>query len=102
MVLRRGDHRRTFSGQRLGLPTEIRGLGAMVPWLSHVDAEDLYLPEDYLSDVRWSWNPDPGLLVEYRKSFIGPDEAPPQASRNGPCPCGSGKKYKRCCGADRD
>ena len=22
-------------------------------------------------------------------------------SRNGPCPCGSGKKYKKCCGADR-
>ena len=21
-------------------------------------------------------------------------------SRNSPCPCGSGKKYKRCCGAD--
>jgi uncharacterized protein YecA (UPF0149 family) len=21
-------------------------------------------------------------------------------SRNAPCPCGSGKKYKRCCGAD--
>ncbi|MDP2726773.1 MAG: SEC-C metal-binding domain-containing protein [Dehalococcoidia bacterium] len=20
-------------------------------------------------------------------------------SRNGPCPCGSGRKYKRCCGA---
>lgn len=23
----------------------------------------------------------------------------PQAGRNDPCPCGSGKKYKRCCGA---
>lgn len=23
---------------------------------------------------------------------------PPIISRNGPCPCGSGKKYKRCCG----
>ena len=26
--------------------------------------------------------------------------AAPKPSRNGPCPCGSGKKYKRCC-ADR-
>jgi uncharacterized protein len=25
----------------------------------------------------------------------------PEAGRNGPCPCGSGKKYKKCCGADR-
>ena len=24
--------------------------------------------------------------------------APPQAGRNDPCPCGSGKKFKRCCG----
>jgi len=24
-----------------------------------------------------------------------------QAGRNDPCPCGSGKKYKRCCGAAR-
>jgi uncharacterized protein YecA (UPF0149 family) len=22
-----------------------------------------------------------------------------QAGRNDPCPCGSGKKYKKCCGA---
>jgi hypothetical protein len=25
----------------------------------------------------------------------------PKISRNQPCPCGSGKKYKRCCGANR-
>ena len=34
----------------------------------------------------------------------GAKEPPPLAtqiktSRNGPCPCGSGKKYKKCCGA---
>ena len=23
----------------------------------------------------------------------------PKAGRNGPCPCGSGKEYKKCCGA---
>ncbi len=26
-------------------------------------------------------------------------DRPPQVPRNAPCPCGSGKKYKRCCGA---
>jgi uncharacterized protein YchJ len=25
--------------------------------------------------------------------------AAPRAGRNEPCPCGSGKKFKRCCGA---
>ena len=27
--------------------------------------------------------------------------APPKIGRNEPCPCGSGKKYKKCCGARR-
>ena len=25
----------------------------------------------------------------------------PKVGRNDPCPCGSGKKYKKCCGADK-
>ncbi|MBL9218469.1 MAG: SEC-C domain-containing protein [Opitutaceae bacterium] len=28
-----------------------------------------------------------------------PHRAPPKIGRNDPCPCGSGKKYKKCCGA---
>ncbi len=28
-----------------------------------------------------------------------PYRAPPKTGRNDPCPCGSGKKYKKCCGA---
>jgi hypothetical protein len=27
-----------------------------------------------------------------------PYRAPPKVGRNQPCPCGSGKKYKKCCG----
>jgi hypothetical protein len=27
-----------------------------------------------------------------------PHIAPPKFGRNDPCPCGSGKKYKKCCG----
>lgn len=30
--------------------------------------------------------------------FIDPNHRP-EAGRNTPCPCGSGKKFKRCCGA---
>ena len=26
----------------------------------------------------------------------------PKVGRNAPCPCGSGKKYKRCCGRSGD
>lgn len=28
---------------------------------------------------------------------IEPYHAPPRVGRNDPCPCGSGKKYKKCC-----
>ncbi len=36
------------------------------------------------------------LTRQYRaeKIFV----APPSVGRNDPCPCGSGKKYKKCCG----
>ena len=35
--------------------------------------------------------------------LIGREDRPPESARdfgrNDPCPCGSGKKYKKCCGA---
>ncbi len=40
-------------------------------------------------------------LDEYRQK-MGPPPSPmrtEKAGRNDPCPCGSGKKYKKCCGA---
>lgn len=36
--------------------------------------------------------------------IIGPEPVrreEPKIGRNDPCPCGSGKKYKKCCGADK-
>ena len=41
----------------------------------------------------------------YRQEFVRETRArtsrrtPPKVGRNDPCPCGSGRKYKRCCGA---
>ncbi|MBI9085125.1 MAG: anaerobic sulfatase maturase [Desulfobacterales bacterium] len=32
------------------------------------------------------------------KDTHGPVSTPPDVGRNAPCPCGSGKKFKRCCG----
>jgi tetratricopeptide (TPR) repeat protein len=39
----------------------------------------------------------PALAAELRVDTIVNPE--PKVGRNDPCPCGSGKKYKRCCGA---
>ena len=32
---------------------------------------------------------------------VQPIKAPAAPDRNAPCPCGSGKKYKKCCGAGK-
>ena len=48
-----------------------------------------------------NWNEDDDTAEPGR--VVGPAAVSPQpqASRNAPCPCGSGKKYKKCCGAER-
>lgn len=53
------------------------------PWFSEDDDED-----DYDDDGNWI-PPEP---VEQLKSD--------KVGRNDPCPCGSGKKHKKCCGKD--
>ncbi len=37
------------------------------------------------------------VLDEREKTFRSPREPGPRVGRNAPCPCGSGKKYKKCC-----
>ncbi len=39
---------------------------------------------------------NPRLVL--RKSVITSPREVVQVGRNDPCPCGSGKKYKQCCG----
>ncbi len=46
------------------------------------------------------------LTAERRKELYKIEKSsktvvkPPKVGRNDPCPCGSGKKYKKCCGAN--
>ena len=39
------------------------------------------------------------LLKETKK--VDPIHVNAEPGRNDPCPCGSGKKYKKCCGAEK-
>ncbi len=41
-----------------------------------------------------------GILQVYKKAKIVVRDQP-KIGRNDPCPCGSGKKYKKCCGANK-
>ncbi|WP_342780377.1 SEC-C metal-binding domain-containing protein [Desulfoglaeba alkanexedens] len=37
-------------------------------------------------------------LDSQRTASLPREEKYPRTGRNAPCPCNSGKKYKRCCG----
>ncbi|WP_256937142.1 YchJ family metal-binding protein, partial [Enterobacter chuandaensis] len=61
--------------------------------------------EGFVSFVaRFTENHKPGAIIE-RSRFLKEsgqwyyiDGTCPQFGRNDPCPCGSGKKFKKCCG----
>ncbi|WP_409529672.1 YchJ family protein [Superficieibacter sp.] len=61
--------------------------------------------EGFVSFVaKFSENDQPGAIIE-RSRFLKEagrwyyiDGTRPQFGRNDPCPCGSGKKFKKCCG----
>jgi len=63
-----------------------------------VSEEGILLLVNHLLDQKWLAM----LKGNYRliRKTTKPDNIirlPPKISRNAPCPCGSGKKYKTCC-----
>lgn len=94
-----------FISMPLGVadPTVACGLFGRLPWIVGVDAKAFYLPEPCIVWLRNPWTRDDGLAVLRARIDCGvprqqPVVATPKIGRNEPCPCGSGKKYKRCCG----
>ncbi|MBM4314863.1 MAG: anaerobic sulfatase maturase [Deltaproteobacteria bacterium] len=47
-----------------------------------------------MAALRWAGRPPEQLMEQFRAASDG---ALPKAGRNDPCPCGSGRKYKKCC-----
>jgi len=60
-------------------------LDAKADWLYNLPQWDDVLDEERRTEIR----------KEYNKSRIAVSN---KVGRNDPCPCGSGKKYKKCCG----
>jgi hypothetical protein len=75
-----------------------------MPWMARARAEDLYLPRSYVEALFAApWEPEHTLRM-FRSAaklrrVARADQQAEGPSRSGPCSCGSGKKYKRCCGA---
>jgi hypothetical protein len=74
-----------------------------LPWLAHAEPEDFYLPEAALAQFDI-----PGWHYEFAFEVLqacgghyGSNRPARRSgdkiSRNDPCPCGSGRKFKRCC-----
>ena len=55
-------------------------------------------PAPQLQDVEFIHGEVEAPATEAKKKKPQPIRAQPSVGRNEPCPCGSGKKYKKCCG----
>ena len=55
-------------------------------------------PAPQLQDVEFIHGEVEAPAAEAKKKKPQPIRAQPSVGRNAPCPCGSGKKYKKCCG----
>ncbi|WP_227317205.1 YchJ family protein [Cedecea davisae] len=88
--------------------SEISGSFGATEWLGltvYEEAEGSNENEGYVSFVaRFNENGKQSAIIE-RSRFVREnsrwyyiDGQRPQFGRNDPCPCGSGKKYKKCCG----
>ncbi len=86
-------------------PFELEGLTDKTPVRLEIDFEKL-LWNMHEAKADWlvgldSWN---GVLPEERRREIGKENrlshiaVRDRPGRNDPCPCGSGKKFKNCCG----
>ena len=60
-------------------------LDAKAKWLSSLNEWEGIFTEEKRNSIRDKWRKDKQAVSE-------------KIERNAPCPCGSGKKYKKCCG----
>jgi hypothetical protein len=75
-----------------------------LPWVARAAPENLYLPREFIKAAHSPWRAEYtcNLLRHHRDHYKAPQPQPRskrEPTRNGLCACGSGKKYKRCCGA---
>lgn len=89
------------SEQPLTAPADVIFLLSSIPVVATVEPKELYFPEMALSLLRREWQPQDTLrLLSAQETLLAKPEPARTVPKPGPndlCPCGSGKKYKRCC-----
>lgn len=75
-------------------------LAATIPWLATRPFSDWYFPAAYLELAPAGPGADAeAILASFKRVYHpGPARAEPAPGRNDPCSCGSGRKFKKCCG----
>jgi hypothetical protein len=76
-----------------------------MPLIARASNSDFYVEEKYKEALPTAWDPEcADAMVKSRKGLeriihrpLATPKAAAKPERNAPCPCGSGKKYKRCC-----
>lgn len=89
--------KRTF----FAAPGVLEDMIMMLPWLAEARAQDLYFPGDLARALHVRWRPADTMALLEGHCWRAPAARPDAPSRGGPCPCKSGKKFKRCCGDER-
>lgn len=74
----------------LDSPYGLSGLGDLIESFEHLGGVITQELGEHLAELEEDF-------TTYRKSLVTPAKAAEKPGRNDPCPCGSGKKYKRCC-----
>ena len=69
--------------------------------MMQTDTGRFYDPEE-MRKIREMFADQPDKLEKFKPMDLPPTpkqmaRRPPRVGRNEPCPCGSGKKFKRCC-----
>ena len=82
-------------------PSALLHILLLLPWLAECEAQDLYLPKKIVDALHEPWSAKLARkLLQDEGDRLGkaePVRVEKRAGRNDPCPCGSGKKYKKCC-----
>ncbi len=111
LAVKFGMDETTFAGFLDGIntsltePLELSGIESDTPVTMNIDFEKLYFNMlDAKADWLYNLEQWDGILSQEKRSQITKEyrtskiAVSTKVGRNDPCPCGSGKKYKKCCG----
>jgi hypothetical protein len=84
----------------IGDTRHLFGMFALLPWLARATAAELYLPAPLVAATRAPFRPADAVAMLGGHAARLPEPGRSTPSRAAPCPCGSRKKFRRCCGEE--